>query len=117
MDSSITVGQVLSDIIEPLCRNRNAAPFKRPVAELEELSDYADIIKCPIDLRTIKEKIKKGTHYKNGTDVLADVDLMFANCFEYNPVGEKVLVIAIALQKFFWKKREALLVSLYHLKF
>ncbi|CAD2214441.1 bromodomain protein [Angomonas deanei] len=58
------------------------AMFHHPVSATE-VPDYYTVIKCPIDLSSIKEKIEKG-EYEADADVEADVALMITNALEYN---------------------------------
>lgn len=50
----------------------------------EELSDYHEVIKHPIDLATMMCKID-AHEYQTVKEFLADVKLMSSNALEYNP--------------------------------
>lgn len=56
--------------------------FHAPV-DLEEVPDYLDVIKNPIDLQTMLEHIGKGI-IKTLEDLREKYNLMFLNAFEYN---------------------------------
>lgn len=60
----------------------NSYSFQKPVSKIK-YKDYYDIIKNPIDLETIRQKIsfKK---YKSKKQFLSDFELMFNNCLTYN---------------------------------
>eukprot|EP01125_Pyxidicula_operculata_P022502 TRINITY_DN921_c5_g1_i1.p1 TRINITY_DN921_c5_g1~~TRINITY_DN921_c5_g1_i1.p1 ORF type:complete len:123 (-),score=14.41 TRINITY_DN921_c5_g1_i1:40-408(-) len=70
------------DSWELINSNKFSEPFQFPVTK-EDAEDYEEIIKNPIDLDTIRQRIENGT--------IATVDqfrnslkLMFDNCFQYN---------------------------------
>ena len=52
---------------------------RRPVA----LPDYYEKIRMPIDLSTMIKKLKEGK-YKFAVEVRDDLDLMMANCKQFN---------------------------------
>ncbi|KAL9003263.1 MAG: hypothetical protein Q9188_003859 [Gyalolechia gomerana] len=60
------------------------APFALPVDPVAlNIPDYHSVIKKPMDLRTIREKLDNG-QYENAKEFEADVRLVFANCHKYN---------------------------------
>ncbi|CAG7820912.1 unnamed protein product [Allacma fusca] len=56
--------------------------FAKPV-DTEEVPDYLDVVDCPMDLSTMKEKINS-FQYNNIEDFEADFNLMIENCLNYN---------------------------------
>jgi len=78
-----------------------AWPFYKPV-EAEELGlyDYTDIIKQPMDLTTIKNKME-GREYATPQEFATDVRLIFTNCYKYNPPDHDVVKMARKLQDVF----------------
>ncbi|XP_066999162.2 bromodomain-containing protein 2 isoform X2 [Anabrus simplex] len=78
-----------------------AWPFYKPVdAELLGLHDYHDIIKKPMDLGTVKQKMDN-REYKTAGEFAADVRLIFTNCYKYNPPDHDVVAMARKLQDVF----------------
>lgn len=78
-----------------------AWPFYKPVdAELLGLHDYHDIIKKPMDLGTVKKKMDD-REYKSAPEFAADVRLIFANCYQYNPPDHDVVAMGRKLQDVF----------------
>nr|XP_026495936.1 ATPase family AAA domain-containing protein 2-like isoform X1 [Vanessa tameamea]XP_026495937.1 ATPase family AAA domain-containing protein 2-like isoform X1 [Vanessa tameamea] len=73
----------LRDICRKLASNRRFYKFTKPV-DLEEVTDYLDIIKQPMDLETIMTKVDLHK-YNCAKEFLDDVDLICANALEYNP--------------------------------
>jgi hypothetical protein len=74
--------------------------FKEPV-DFKGLGliDYPDIIKHPMDLGTIKQKIET-SKYKNTQEILADISLIWDNCKTYNRSDSGIYKMAEALEKF-----------------
>ncbi|XP_062871455.1 bromodomain-containing protein 4 isoform X2 [Trichomycterus rosablanca] len=78
-----------------------AWPFYKPVdVENLGLHDYHDIIKHPIDLTSIKDKLE-ARQYRDAQEFAADVRLMFSNCYKYNPPDHEVVAMARKLQDVF----------------
>ncbi|CAG4924831.1 unnamed protein product [Colias eurytheme] len=78
-----------------------AWPFYKPVdAVLLGLHDYFDIIKKPMDLGTVKNKMDNRA-YKTAAEFAADVRLIFTNCYKYNPPDHDVVAMARKLQDVF----------------
>uniref|UniRef100_A0A1I8HME7 Bromo domain-containing protein n=1 Tax=Macrostomum lignano TaxID=282301 RepID=A0A1I8HME7_9PLAT len=74
----------LRDTCNKLARDRRFFVFAKPVTDV---ADYYDIIKNPMDLATVMDKIDRGD-YCCAEDFLADVDLISRNALEYNPVTD-----------------------------
>uniref|UniRef100_A0A4W5L1U3 Bromo domain-containing protein n=1 Tax=Hucho hucho TaxID=62062 RepID=A0A4W5L1U3_9TELE len=78
-----------------------AWPFYKPVdAHALGLHDYHHIIKHPMDLGTVKDKLDS-RQYRDAQDFAADVRLMFSNCYKYNPPDHDVVNMARKLQDVF----------------
>ena len=73
----------LRQICAKLARNRQFCIFSQPV-DIEDVPDYLDIIKEPMDLETMMTKIDRH-EYNCAQDFLKDIDLICANALEYNP--------------------------------
>ncbi|XP_073961924.1 ATPase family AAA domain-containing protein 2B-like [Choristoneura fumiferana] len=73
----------LRDICRKLASNRRFYKFTKPV-DLEEVTDYLDIIKQPMDLETMMTKVDIHK-YNCAKEFLDDIDLICANALEYNP--------------------------------
>ncbi|XP_050522030.1 ATPase family AAA domain-containing protein 2-like isoform X2 [Daktulosphaira vitifoliae] len=73
----------LRDICAKLARNKQFFMFTKPV-DVEEVPDYLEIIKEPMDLETVMSKIDKHC-YVCARDFLDDIDLIVRNALEYNP--------------------------------
>ncbi|XP_078502441.1 bromodomain testis-specific protein isoform X3 [Lissotriton helveticus] len=78
-----------------------AWPFYKPVdATSLGLNDYYSIIKHPMDLGTIKEKMENGK-YQDAQEFAADMRLMFMNCYRYNSADQNIVFMARKLQELF----------------
>ena len=77
-------------------------PFLEPVSR-EDAADYYDVIKEPMDMRKLRERVDKD-HYRHVDIFVADVQRMFDNCRLYNPPTSPYVACADALQKFFRKQ-------------
>ncbi|XP_026114018.1 ATPase family AAA domain-containing protein 2B-like isoform X1 [Carassius auratus] len=82
----------LRDVTKRLATDKRFQIFSKPV-DIEEVSDYLEVIKQPMDLSTIMMKID--THkYLAAKDFLVDIDLICSNALEYNPdkdPGDKII--------------------------
>uniref|UniRef100_A0A915EGW6 histone acetyltransferase n=1 Tax=Ditylenchus dipsaci TaxID=166011 RepID=A0A915EGW6_9BILA len=80
----------LQPIWEKLDKSDEAIPFRIPVdPEALKIPDYFNIVKRPMDLGTIGEKLNSGK-YKNPWEFCDDVWLMFENAWLYNRKNSKV---------------------------
>ncbi|XP_006891637.1 PREDICTED: bromodomain adjacent to zinc finger domain protein 1A [Elephantulus edwardii] len=70
-------------LVVELVRHDDSWPFLKLVSKIQ-VPDYYDIIKKPIALNIIREKVNK-CEYKLASEFIDDIELMFSNCFEYNP--------------------------------
>lgn len=69
-------------------------------AELLGLHDYFDIIKKPMDLGTVKEKMDSRA-YESAAEFAVDIRRIFSNCYKYNPPEHDVVAMARKLQDVF----------------
>ncbi|XP_012224191.1 E3 ubiquitin-protein ligase TRIM33 [Linepithema humile] len=90
-------------VLELYCQYEQSLPFREVVSS--EIVDYHRIIKKPIALDIIREKLKPDhvDHYTDLRQVMADIRLMFKNAFTYNPVDSQVYQEARNLEEFFEK--------------
>lgn len=73
----------LRDVTNRLSQDKRFKAFTKPV-DLEEVPDYAEVIKKPMDLSTVLTKIDLH-QYGSVKEFLQDVDLIWQNALEYNP--------------------------------
>lgn len=61
--------------------------FREPVnPEKEGLTNYNEIVKCPMDFSTINERLKND-YYNTGLEWYNDVCLVYENALKYHPEG------------------------------
>ena len=73
--------------------------FREPV-DTTEVTDYLEMIKDPIDLRTMERRVRKGDHYKSKHQLYADMMKMVNNCKMYNGEGSSYYACAVDLEKY-----------------
>uniref|UniRef100_A0AAQ5Y498 ATPase family AAA domain-containing protein 2 n=1 Tax=Amphiprion ocellaris TaxID=80972 RepID=A0AAQ5Y498_AMPOC len=73
----------LRDVTNRLSQDKRFKAFTKPV-DLDEVPDYAEVIKKPMDLSTVLSKIDLH-QYGTVKEFLGDVDLIWQNALEYNP--------------------------------
>ncbi|XP_059999687.1 bromodomain adjacent to zinc finger domain protein 1A isoform X3 [Lagenorhynchus albirostris] len=86
-------------LVVELVRHDDSWPFLKLVSKIQ-VPDYYDIIKKPIALNIIREKVNK-CEYKLASEFIDDIELMFSNCFEYNPRNTSEAKAGTRLQAFF----------------
>uniref|UniRef100_A0A4W3GW03 Histone acetyltransferase n=1 Tax=Callorhinchus milii TaxID=7868 RepID=A0A4W3GW03_CALMI len=80
----------------------SAWPFMEPVKK-SEAPDYYEIIRFPIDLKTMSDRLKN-RYYVSKKLFIADVQRIITNCREYNPPESEYCKCANMLEKFFYFK-------------
>ncbi|GFT89929.1 ATPase family AAA domain-containing protein 2B [Trichonephila clavipes] len=73
----------LRDILTKLAKDRRFTVFSRPV-DPDEVPDYQEVIKNPMDLETMMTKIDL-QRYETVGQFLSDIDLVCQNALDYNP--------------------------------
>ncbi|RXN19266.1 bromodomain adjacent to zinc finger domain 1A isoform X1 [Labeo rohita] len=89
-----------------LVRHEDSWPFKKLVSRTQ-VPDYYDIIKKPIALSTIREKVNN-CEYQTAAEYIEDVELMFSNCLEYNQRNTNEAKAGLRLQAFFHSELQRL---------
>ncbi|EAX92929.1 Bromodomain containing protein [Trichomonas vaginalis G3] len=92
MFAKSSAGQFCLKVTNAILENQIAEIFKRPVAT-SPTDPYLAVIKEPMDLGTVKSKIKDNS-YTTIADWKYDMNLIFNNAVQYN--GEKSLIGGIA---------------------
>ncbi|KAI4724973.1 Bromodomain-containing protein [Aureobasidium sp. EXF-10728] len=90
--------------------DRFAAPFRIPVDPVAlNIPQYFSIIKHPMDISTITQKLKGG-QYGSAEEFRNDFELMFTNCFRFNPAENVVHQMGKDFQTEFhreWSKKDS----------
>uniref|UniRef100_A0A3B4YW71 Protein polybromo-1 n=1 Tax=Seriola lalandi dorsalis TaxID=1841481 RepID=A0A3B4YW71_SERLL len=110
--STGSLKEVLEQLLEAIVSH--ADPSGRLVSELFQklpskvhYPDYYAIIKEPIDLRTIAQRIQIG-YYKGVNAMAKDIDLMAKNAKTYNEPGSQVFKDANTIKKVFIQRKTEL---------
>uniref|UniRef100_A0A3Q3SKK7 Protein polybromo-1 n=1 Tax=Mastacembelus armatus TaxID=205130 RepID=A0A3Q3SKK7_9TELE len=110
--SSGSLKEVLEQLLEAVVSHTD--PSGRLVSELFQklpskvhYPDYYAIIKEPIDLRTIAQRIQIG-YYKSVSAMAKDIDLMAKNAKTYNEPGSQVFKDANTIKKVFIQRKTEL---------
>ncbi|KAH9482693.1 Bromodomain-containing protein 8 [Psilocybe cubensis] len=83
---------VIGMLHSQISQHRNGNIFHNPIKN-SEAPDYHDIVKRPMDLKTIKTRVKDGV-IANSLEFQRDIYLMFANAMMYNRPGSDVHAMA-----------------------
>ncbi|XP_070707764.1 polybromo 1, like isoform X2 [Pempheris klunzingeri] len=110
--STGSLKEVLEQLLEAVVSHTD--PSGRLVSELFQklpskvhYPDYYAIIKEPIDLRTIAQRIQIG-YYKSVNAMAKDIDLMAKNAKTYNEPGSQVFKDANTIKKVFIQRKTEL---------
>jgi len=98
-DSRAALQTELEGIIKALRKHNSAWPFLTPVNP-DEVLDYYEVIKDPIDLQTMEQRLAAGEYYKTREIFFADVKRMLRNCKKYNSETTIFYKCAVELGKF-----------------
>lgn len=77
-----TFEEQCEDILKALNEHENAWPFRQPVPQ-KQAPDYYNVIKEPMWIERIKEKLKEGS-YTEREQFKYDINLIFENAKVYN---------------------------------
>ncbi|KAK7465277.1 hypothetical protein VKT23_005256 [Stygiomarasmius scandens] len=92
------------DLLKTLQKAPEAVIFLRPVdPQLDGCPTYYDEIKKPMDLGTMNQKLNDG-QYSTMEEFRKDIELMLANCRQFNPPGTAPVLCADALEKLYKKE-------------
>lgn len=95
----------LKRFLRSLQTHKEAWPFLEAV-DPEDAPDYYKVIKEPMDLSTMEERIRS-RYYKKLTEFVADMTKIFDNCRYYNSSDSLFCKSADSLEKFFVQKLKA----------
>lgn len=88
-------------LLEQILRDKWAGPFKAAVDPVAlKIPDYYTVIKHPMDLGTVKSRLKNQEYHSPG-DFASDVRLVFRNAYVYNKPIHDVWKMAEKLSKTF----------------
>lgn len=97
-------------LLKMMIEHPDAWPFKEPV-DAREVPDYYDIIKDPMDLRTMSKRLDSEQYYVTLEMFVADVKRMCSNARTYNSPETIYYKCSSRLENFFTTKVQAQLQS------
>ncbi|KAK5073380.1 histone acetyltransferase [Exophiala xenobiotica] len=92
----------LLHLLNDMQNHTSAWPFAQPVNR-EEVPDYYEVIKEPMDLSTMEERLQADL-YPRPEDFIKDAKLIFDNCRKYNNETTPYAKSANKLEKFMWQQ-------------
>lgn len=98
---------VLTELLKPKY-SAITYPFITPVDPVAlNIPSYLKIIKKPMDFGTIEKNLKNGV-YQSSKDFYNDAQLVFQNCYKFNPEGDVVNRMGHQMEDLFeglWKEK------------
>ncbi|PAA82498.1 hypothetical protein BOX15_Mlig009081g3 [Macrostomum lignano] len=82
VDPQVALTSLLEDVFDKIKAVKNSQDFLNPVSE-KEYPHYYQIIKQPMDLLTMKERLQKNL-YQTREAFIDDVNLIYKNCVTFN---------------------------------
>ncbi|KAK4054367.1 histone acetyltransferase [Microbotryomycetes sp. JL221] len=89
---------VMKKLLTLLVDHPSSWAFANPV-NAAEVTDYYDVIKNPMDLATMENKLEANT-YNTLAEFIADAKLIFSNCRQYNDSGSNYVKNANKLESY-----------------
>lgn len=89
---------IMQRLLAMLVDHPSAWAFANPV-NAQEVTDYYDVIKDPMDLATMDRKLESN-QYKQLDDFVKDARLIFSNCRSYNDASSNYVKNANKLEAF-----------------
>lgn len=96
----------MRSLVKAVTEHADAWPFKEPV-DAREVPDYYDIIKDPIDLKTISKRVESEQYYITLEMFASDMKRMFNNARTYNSPETIYYKCTNRLDSFFTNKFQA----------
>jgi len=92
----------LLHLLNDLQNHQSSWPFLNPV-DKDDVADYYDVIKEPMDLSTMEAKLQAG-QYETPEAFITDAQLIFDNCRKYNNESTPYTRSANKLERYMWQK-------------
>uniref|UniRef100_H2Z2H4 histone acetyltransferase n=1 Tax=Ciona savignyi TaxID=51511 RepID=H2Z2H4_CIOSA len=102
VDSVDSLFTPLKAIVQSMRSHSSAWPFLEPVKK-SEVPNYYDIIKSPMDLKTLNEQVRS-KQYSSRAQFVTDAQKIFDNCRTFNPPESDYFKCATTMENFFYNK-------------
>lgn len=96
----------LLHLLNDLQNHQSAWPFLVPVNK-DDVADYYDVIKEPMDFSTMESKLE-ADQYATPEDFTRDAKLIYENCRKYNSENTPYTKCANKLEKHMWQQIKAI---------
>ncbi|RDL42394.1 Uncharacterized protein BP5553_02373 [Venustampulla echinocandica] len=96
----------LLHLLNDMQNHASSWPFLNPVSR-DDVADYYDVIKEPMDLSTMEVKLE-ADNYATPEDFIKDAKLIFDNCRKYNNETTPYAKSANKLEKYMWQQIKAI---------
>lgn len=87
-------------LLDRICDNDLSVEFLHPVKE-SDAPGYRTVVKTPMDLTTIRKKLKSGSYLNDENSFIHDIRLIWKNCAIYNDSNSRIVENARKLSSFF----------------
>lgn len=82
--TNIALKNQLMDCYKRIRDQKNSKEFRQPVQwKSLGLTNYPEVVKCPMDLDTVRKKIN-GCYYDSHEQFVSDIQLIWSNAKLYN---------------------------------
>ncbi|KAI0998587.1 Histone acetyltransferase [Podosphaera aphanis] len=96
----------LLHLLNDLQNHNSAWPFLNPVNR-DEVADYYEVIREPMDFSTMEVKLE-ADNYSSPEEFIHDAKLVFSNCRKYNNETTPYAKCANKVEKFMWAQIKAI---------
>eukprot|EP00794_Sanderia_malayensis_P003817 gene3817-4348_t len=100
--TTMKLSQCVKEVLHAVKNHASAWPFLKPV-EKNDVPDYYDIIKYPMDLKTITDRFRND-YYTTKKQFYSDMCRIFSNCRTYNGPDTEYYRCANTVERFFLNK-------------
>ena len=95
--------RIIDDLLKPTYSNVAWVFYDQPTMDFDWAPAYFQMIKKPIALRDVQKNIRSGV-YTDAGEFDADMQLLFQNCFTFNPPGSDVYTMGEQLKSVYEEK-------------
>lgn len=93
----------MKNILKTLMEDDRTLLFRTPVTD-DVAPGYSDLISEPMDLSTIKKKLRSHSYDEDALAMIREIRLVWSNCQEYNAPGSDIFNLAAELEAEFESK-------------
>lgn len=93
---------LLLHLLNDMQNHASSWPFLHPVSR-EDVADYYEVIKEPMDLSTMESKLER-EEYSTPEEFVKDANLIWVNCRRYNAENTPYAKSAKRLERFMWSR-------------